>query len=86
MLELINPVGIPRVQAQAARRSLNTPVGRRLGIIYNQYPVTRGFWAQLERSRKRASRRKSSARTKQTRGRRSNPRNSNRSRTPSIFS
>ena len=49
MLELIDPVGHPRVQAQAMRRALKTPVGRRLGIIYNQYGVTRGFWAQLER-------------------------------------
>ena len=48
MLELVNPVGYPRIQAQASRRSLDTLVGRRLGIIYNQYPVTRGFWARLE--------------------------------------
>src|SRR5471032_3356770 len=50
MLELINPVGYPRVQAQASRRSLDTPVGRRMGFIYNQYPVTLGFWARLERA------------------------------------
>ena len=49
MLELINPVGIPRTEAQAARRTLDTPVGRRLGFIYNQYPATRGFWARFER-------------------------------------
>ena len=48
MLELINPVGIPRTEAQAARRTLDTPVGRRLGFIYNQYPATRGFWARFE--------------------------------------
>ena len=50
MLELINPVGYPRMQAQASRRLLATPVGRRMGFIYNQYPVTLGFWAQLERA------------------------------------
>jgi hypothetical protein len=50
MLELINPVGYPRIQAQANRRSLDTPVGKRLGFIYNRYPATLGFWAQLERA------------------------------------
>lgn len=49
MLELINPLGYARLQAQANRRVLDTPVGRRMGFIYNQYPVTQGFWAQLER-------------------------------------
>jgi hypothetical protein len=49
MLELINPLGYPRVQAQADRRALDTPIGRRMGFIYNQYPVTLGFWTQLER-------------------------------------
>ena len=48
MLELINPVGIPRTEAQAGRRALDTPVGRRVGFIYNQYPATRGFWARFE--------------------------------------
>lgn len=50
MLELIDPVGYPRVQAQAERRVLDTPVGRRVGFIWNQYPVTRGFWPKLERA------------------------------------
>ena len=49
MLELISPVGHPRKEAQASRRSLATPVGQRMGFIYNQYPVTLGFWALLER-------------------------------------
>ena len=49
MLELIDPVGHPRIEAQAGRRSLATPVGQRMGFIYNQYPVTLGFWARLER-------------------------------------
>ena len=48
MLELIDPVGIPRTEAQAERRALDTPVGRRVGFIYNQYPATRGFWARFE--------------------------------------
>ena len=43
MLELINPLGYPRVQAQAERRALDTTVGRRMGFVYNQYPVTLGF-------------------------------------------
>ena len=43
MLELVNPVGYPRMQAQASRRSLDTPVGRRMGFIYNQYPGHAGL-------------------------------------------
>ena len=50
MLELINPVGIPRMQAQASRRVLDTPAGKRMGFIYNQYPATLGFWAQFEKA------------------------------------
>lgn len=49
MLELVNPVGYPRIQVQADRRSLDTTVGRRVGFIWNQYSVTRGFWPRLER-------------------------------------
>lgn len=48
MLELIDPVGYPRLQAQAERRALDTPLGRRVGFIYNQYPATRAFWPRLE--------------------------------------
>ena len=50
MLELVNPVGIPRREAQAQRRSLDTPIGRRVGFIWNQYPTTKGFWAHFERA------------------------------------
>jgi hypothetical protein len=50
MLELIDPVGYPRIQEQASRRTLDTPVGRRMGFIYNQYPVTQSFWKRLERA------------------------------------
>ena len=50
MLELVSPVGYPRIQAQAERRSLDTPVGRRVGFIWNQYPVTIGFWQRFERA------------------------------------
>jgi hypothetical protein len=50
MLEVINPVGIPRREAQAQRRALDTPVGRRVGFIWNQYPTTRSFWAHFERA------------------------------------
>ena len=50
MLELVDPVGHPRIAAQAARRLLETPIGRRVGFIWNQYPATRGFWPRLERA------------------------------------
>ncbi len=50
MIELISPVGYPRIEEQARRRSLDTPVGRRVGFIWNQYPATRGFWPRLERA------------------------------------
>lgn len=49
MIELISPVGYPRIEAQAQRRALDTPVGRRLGFIWNQYQTTRNFWPRLER-------------------------------------
>ncbi len=48
MLELVSPIGYPRMQSQAQRRSLETPVGRRVGFIWNQYPVTKGFWERFE--------------------------------------
>ena len=50
MIELISPIGHPRVEAQAARRALKTPVGLRLGVIWNQYQTTRNFWPRLERA------------------------------------
>lgn len=50
MIELISPIGHPRVEAQAERRVLQTPVGMRLGIIWNQYQTTRNFWPRLERA------------------------------------
>ena len=43
MLELISPIGYPRIQAQADRRRLDTPVGGRIGFIWNQYPATQHF-------------------------------------------
>lgn len=48
MIELISPVGYPRVEPQARRRLLETPVGRRVGFIWNQYQTTRNFWPRLE--------------------------------------
>ena len=48
VIELISPVGHPRAQAQADRRALATPVGRRMGFIWNQYQATRHFWPRLE--------------------------------------
>ena len=50
MLELISPVGHPRIETQASRKTLDTPVGRRVGFIWNQYPATRHFWPHLERA------------------------------------
>ena len=50
MIELISPVGYPRVEEQAQRRRLDTPVGRRVGYIWNQYQATRQFWPRLERA------------------------------------
>lgn len=48
MIELISPVGYPRIEEQARRRSLDTPVGRRVGFIWNQYQTTRNFWPRFE--------------------------------------
>ena len=50
MIELISPVGIPRIEQQARRRSLDTPVGRRGGFIWNQYQTTHNFWPRFERA------------------------------------
>ena len=50
MIELVSPLGYPRVEAEAPRRALETPIGRRVGFIWNQYPVTRQFWPLLERA------------------------------------
>ncbi|MBI3917145.1 MAG: hypothetical protein HY322_09070 [Betaproteobacteria bacterium] len=50
MLELVDPVGIPRRESQAQRRNLDTPIGRRVGFIWNQYPTTRNFWTRFERA------------------------------------
>ena len=50
MTELISPVGYPRIEEQAQRRSLDSPVGRRVGFIWNQYQTTRNFWPRLERA------------------------------------
>ena len=50
MIELISPLGYPRIEAQAQRRALDTPVGRRVGFIWNQYQATRHFWPRLERA------------------------------------
>lgn len=50
MLELVSPLGYPRVEAQAERRALDTAVGRRVGFIWNQYPVTRQFWPRFEQA------------------------------------
>ncbi len=49
MIELVSPIGHPRVEEQVRRKSLGTPVGRRLGFIWNQYQTTRVFWPLLER-------------------------------------
>ncbi len=48
MLELISPLGHPRVETQAQRRVLQTAIGRRVGFIWNQYQATKPFWPRLE--------------------------------------
>jgi hypothetical protein len=48
MVELVSPIGYPRTQAQTAIKRLASPVGLRLGFIWNQYQTTRGFWPRLE--------------------------------------
>lgn len=50
MIELVSPIGHPRVEAQAARRAMDTPIGKRVGFIWNQYSVTQNFWPRLERA------------------------------------
>ena len=50
MIELVSPVGHPRVEEQAQRKPLGSPVGRRLGFIWNQYQTTRVFWPLLEQA------------------------------------
>ena len=50
MIELVSPLGYPRVEVQAERRTLESPVGRRVGFIWNQYQATRQFWPRLERA------------------------------------
>jgi len=50
MIELVSPIGHPRVQAQAERRSLGgDAIGKRGAFIWNQYQTTRNFWPRLER-------------------------------------
>lgn len=62
MLELVSPVGYPRLEAQAARRALDTAIGRRVGFIWNQYPATRAFWPRFERALEEVARPASIAR------------------------
>ena len=50
MLELVSPIGYPLVEEHAERRALGTPIGRRVGFIWNQYQATREFWPRLERA------------------------------------
>jgi hypothetical protein len=50
MIEIVSPVGHPRVQAQAPRRVLETLAGRSVGFIWNQYQATVSFWPRLERA------------------------------------
>ena len=56
MIELVSPIGHPRIEEQARRKSLGTPVGGRLGFIWNQYQTTRVFWPLLERAVEEACR------------------------------
>jgi len=49
MIELVSPVGHPRVQAQAPRLALGNPILQRVGFIWNQYQTPRNFWPRRER-------------------------------------
>jgi hypothetical protein len=48
MIELVSPLGFPRTEGEARPRHLETLNHRRVGFIWNQYPVTKGFWPKLE--------------------------------------
>jgi hypothetical protein len=48
LIELVSPLGQPKVETQAERRPLETPFGRRVGFVWNQYPATKHFWPLLE--------------------------------------
>jgi hypothetical protein len=50
LIELVSPLGFPTVEAHAERRPLETPFGRRVGFIWNQYPATKHFWPRLEQA------------------------------------
>ena len=50
VIELISPLGHPRREEQAERRPLETPFGKRMGFIWNQYQTTHGFWARFEQA------------------------------------
>ncbi|OGA42004.1 MAG: hypothetical protein A3G24_03180 [Betaproteobacteria bacterium RIFCSPLOWO2_12_FULL_62_13] len=50
MIELISPIGYPRVETHAKSRRLDTAIGRRVGFIWNQYQTTRNFWPRLEQA------------------------------------
>ena len=50
MIELISPLGHPKIEEQETRTRLGTVVGRRVGFIWNQYQTTRNFWPRLERA------------------------------------
>jgi hypothetical protein len=54
VIELVSPVGYPRIEEQAKRRSLGSPVGKRLGFVWNQYQTTRVFWPLLEQAVEKA--------------------------------
>ncbi|HYC46814.1 MAG TPA: hypothetical protein VED01_15170 [Burkholderiales bacterium] len=49
MIELVSPIGHPRVEPQAELKALGDPVGKRAAFIWNQYQTTRNFWPRLER-------------------------------------
>jgi hypothetical protein len=48
MIQLVSPIGHPRTQAQTPVKRLESPLGLRLGFVWNQYQTTRGFWPRLE--------------------------------------
>jgi hypothetical protein len=43
-------LGHPRQEREAERRPLETPFGKRMGFIWNQYQTTHNFWPRFERA------------------------------------
>ena len=47
---IVSPLGQARVESHAERKHLGSAVGRSVGFLWNQYPTTKDFWEQFEKS------------------------------------